>query len=176
MHVAVIGAYGSAGSAVAEELHQHVGDGVDQLTLIDDGDPGGGLCILRGCMPSKEVLSAAEHRFQGRTDERLEGRPHEINLTKTVERKDGHTGGWAAHRRDGVQALTETDGVEFIDHTAEFVDDRTLKLRDETIEPDYVVIATGSSLNVPNLPGIEDVDITTSADILDATRLPDSGW
>lgn len=175
MHVAVIGAYGSAGSAVAEELHQHVGDSVDQLTLIDDGDPGGGLCILRGCMPSKEVLSAAEHRFQGRTDERLEGRPHEINLTKTVERKDGHTGGWAAHRRDGVQALTETDGVEFIDHTAEFVDDRTLRVRNETIEPDYVVIATGSSLNVPTLPGIEDVDITTSADILDATRLPDSG-
>ncbi|ERH03230.1 MAG: pyruvate/2-oxoglutarate dehydrogenase complex, dihydrolipoamide dehydrogenase-like component [Halorubrum sp. J07HR59] len=175
MHIVVIGAYGSAGSAVAEELQSHVGGVIDQLTLVDDGDPGGGLCILEGCMPSKEVLSAAEHRFQGRTDERLEGRPQEINLTATVDRKDGHTGGWAAHRREGVHEIAETDGVEFIDETAQFLDDRTLRVGDQTIEADYVVIATGSSLNVPNLPGLTDVGFTTSADVLDATRLPDSG-
>ena len=175
MHIAIIGAYGSAGSAAAEELHQHVGDDVDQLTLIDDGEPGGGLCIRKGCMPSKELLSAAEHRFQGRTDGRLEGPAHEIDLVDTIERKDGHIDQWAAHRREGVHELTATDGVRFIDETAEFVDDHTLRVGSETIETDYVVVATGSSVNVPDVPGIGDVDITTSAAVLDATRLPDSG-
>ena len=70
-HVVVIGAYGSAGVAVAEELS----GAVDRLTLIDDGEPGGGLCILRGCMPSKDVISAGAHRFRARHDERLDGLP-----------------------------------------------------------------------------------------------------
>ncbi len=54
-HVVIIGAYGSAGAAVAGDL---VEEEDIELTLVDNGEPGGGLCILRGCMPSKEVLSA----------------------------------------------------------------------------------------------------------------------
>ena len=76
-HVAIVGAYGSAGVAAAERL----ADLPDvELTLVDDGEPGGGLCILRGCMPSKEVLSAAEHRFVVRHDDRLSGPPPAVDL------------------------------------------------------------------------------------------------
>src|SRR5699024_12622643 len=82
MHVVVIGAYGSAGVAAANDLAEY--DDVS-LTLIDDGDPGGGLCILRGCMPSKEVLSAGAHRFQARHDHRVSGVP-EVDLEKVVEK------------------------------------------------------------------------------------------
>ncbi len=54
VHVAIVGAYGSAGVAVADELLERRADLPElELTLIDDGDPGGGLCILRGCMPRK---------------------------------------------------------------------------------------------------------------------------
>ncbi len=74
VHVAVVGAYGSAGVAAADELLEREGEIEDdlELTLIDDGEPGGGLCILRGCMPSKDVLSAGQHRYQARHDDRLE--------------------------------------------------------------------------------------------------------
>lgn len=68
----MIGAYGSAGVKVASDL---AATPDMDLTLIDDGDPGGGLCILRGCMPSKEVLSTAAHRYQTRSDPRLDGHP-----------------------------------------------------------------------------------------------------
>jgi pyruvate/2-oxoglutarate dehydrogenase complex dihydrolipoamide dehydrogenase (E3) component len=171
-HVAIIGAYGSAGVAVANGL----ADVPDvELTLIDDGDPGGGLCILRGCMPSKEVISAGAHRFQGRHDHRLTGDPHDIDLDAVVETKNEHTSSFAAHRRGAVQDLAERANVEFIHDTARFVDGRTLAVGDRTIDPDYVVVATGSSVNVPDLPGIDDVEYMTSADVLDATDLPDSG-
>jgi len=172
MHVAIVGAYGSAGSAVAEDLVDV--DGVE-LTLIDDGDPGGGLCILRGCMPSKEVLSAGAHRFQARHDERLVGDLPEVDLEATVERKDEHTGNWAAHRRAAVEGWAERDDVTFHRDAATFVDDGVLAVGDREVDPDYVVIATGSSVFVPDLPGLEDVDYMTSADVLDATAFPDSG-
>jgi dihydrolipoamide dehydrogenase len=172
VHVVVVGAYGSAGAAVAQELAEE--PDVD-LTLIDDGDPGGGLCILRGCMPSKEVLSAAAHRFQARHDERLVGDHPEVDLARTVDRKDDNTLGWAGHRREGVHALADRADVEFVRDTATFVDDHTVAAGGREFDADYVVVATGSSVNVPGTPGIDDVDYMTSADVLDATELPDSG-
>jgi len=173
-HVAVVGAYGSAGVVLARELAGAPDLG---LTLIDDGDPGGGLCILRGCMPSKEVLSAGAHRFQARHDDRLDGPAPGIDLERVVARKDDHTDDWAAHRRAAVEAVADRENVEFLRETARFVDDRRLAVGDRTIDPDYVVLATGSRPNRPDLPGLEEVaDRTyTSPDVLEATTLPDSG-
>ncbi|MEA5388383.1 NAD(P)/FAD-dependent oxidoreductase [Haloarculaceae archaeon H-GB11] len=172
IHVVVIGAYGSAGAAMAGEL---VDEPDVELTLIDDGEPGGGLCILKGCMPSKEVLSAGAHRFQARHDERLDGPLPEIDLEAVVERKDDHVLSWAGHRRAAVEEYAEHNDVEFIHDTATFVDDHTVAVGDREIEADYVVVATGSVVNVPDLPGIHDVGFQTSADVLDATEFPDSG-
>jgi dihydrolipoamide dehydrogenase len=171
-HVAIIGAYGSAGVAVADRLVD--AREIDRLTLVDDGDPGGGLCILRGCMPSKEVLSAGAHRYQARHDHRIEGVP-EVDLEAVVETKDEHVSSFAEHRRAAVDMLAEHDHVDFHRETARFVDDGVLSVGGETVDPDYVVVATGSTVNVPNTPGIEDVDYVTSADVLDATEFPDSG-
>ena len=175
MHVMVIGAYGSAGSAVAEGLVEHVGETVDRLTLVDDGEPGGGLCILNGCMPSKEVLSAAAHRFQMRADDRLVGEPPAIDLQQVVDRKNEHINSFAAHHRKSIHGMAEREGVEFIHATARFVDDRIIEVDGQQYEPDYIVVATGSSPNIPDLPGIEEVEYRTSKDVLDATELPDSG-
>ncbi|WP_255168918.1 dihydrolipoyl dehydrogenase family protein [Natrononativus amylolyticus] len=174
LHVAIVGAYGSAGVAVADELLERAGDDV-RLTLIDDGEPGGGLCILRGCMPSKDVLSAAEHRYQARHDDRLAGEVPALDLETVIERKNEHVSAFADHRRSHVHGLDDRENVEFLHETARFVDDRTLAVGDRTIEPDYVVIATGSTVNVPDLPGIGEVEFATSADVLEATELPESG-
>ncbi|NHX39213.1 MULTISPECIES: NAD(P)/FAD-dependent oxidoreductase [Haloarcula] len=171
-HVVIIGAYGSAGAAVAGDLVE--ADDIE-LTLIDNGEPGGGLCILRGCMPSKEVLSAGAHRFQARHDERLVGDVPEVDLEAVVERKDDHVLDWAGHRRDSVHEMAERDDVTFIHDTATFVDEHTVRAGGEEHEADYVVIATGSSVNVPETPGIDEVDFMTSDQVLDATEFPDSG-
>jgi dihydrolipoamide dehydrogenase len=177
MHVALIGAYGSAGTAVAGRLVEHLGEEVTRLTLVDDGDPGGGLCILRGCMPSKEVISAAGHRYQARHDDRLVGATPEMDLQRVVETKDGHVENFARHRRAAVHDMAEREGCEFRHERATFVDDHTLRLHPsgDELDADYVVVATGSVVNVPDLPGMASVDPLTSADVLDATDLPDSG-
>ncbi|RDI71393.1 dihydrolipoyl dehydrogenase family protein [Halopelagius longus] len=173
-HVLVVGAYGSAGVAAAEGLLDAVGEDIDRLTLADDGEPGGGLCILRGCMPSKEVLSAAAHRYEARHDDRLVGDPPEMDLERIVERKDEHVSDFAAHRRGAVHEMADRPGVEFRHERAEFVGERTLRVGDDRIEADYVVVATGSEPVVPDIPGMDEVEYYGSADTLDATELPDS--
>ena len=169
-HVAVVGAYGSAGVAAAERLRAE--EGVE-LTLIDDGEPGG-LCILRGCMPSKEVLSAGAHRFGVTHDHRLEGDPT-VDLEAVVETKDEHVQAFAEHRGAAVEALAEESGVRLLEGQASFADEETLVVDGERIPADYIVIATGSTVNVPATPGIETVEYMTSRELLDATSLPDTG-
>jgi len=171
-HVVVLGAYGSAGVAAAETLAD--APAIDRVTLLDDGDPGGGLCILRGCMPSKEVLSAAAHAYQARNDHRLAADPS-VDLEAVVATKDDHVTDFAAHRREAVHELATRPGVEFVHATARFVDDHTVVADGTEYAADYVVIATGSTLNVPDLPGIDTVDWMDSAAVLDATAFPDSG-
>ncbi|MFB6220143.1 MAG: NAD(P)/FAD-dependent oxidoreductase [Halolamina sp.] len=187
MHVVIIGAYGSAGVAVADHLVEHVGAEIDRLTLVDNGDPGGGLCILRGCMPSKEVISAAAHRYQARSDHRLDGPAHELDLDAVVSTKDQHTGNFARHRRSHVHDLAETDGVEFVEGTARFASDTVIELYERVAEPeppqepsrtiraDYTAVCTGSVVDVPDIDGIDEVGYQDSADLLDATQLPESG-
>jgi dihydrolipoamide dehydrogenase len=172
MKVAIIGAYGSAGVAVAEDL---LGVEDVELYLFDDGEPGGGLCILRGCMPSKEVLSAAAHRYQARTDERLEGSPHGLDLDTVVEKKDEHVLGFAEHRREAVHEMAERDDVEFVRGTARVLDDSTVRAGGKDYDLDRIVVATGSSVNVPDLPGMDEVEYMTSADVLDSRSFGDTG-
>ncbi|GGL38647.1 pyridine nucleotide-disulfide oxidoreductase [Halarchaeum grantii] len=170
-HVVVLGAYGSAGAAAASELAE-----MDvRLTLVDDGDPGGGLCILRGCMPSKAVLSATAHRYQARHDPRLDGAAPEVNLERTVAHKDDHVLDWAASRRESIHGLAEREHVEFVHDTGHLVDAHTVRVGGRDLDADYVVVATGSSLNVPDVPGLDAADWMGSADVLDATEFPDSG-
>ena len=52
--IAIIGG-GSAGYAAARTAHEAGAN----VAVIDQG-PWGGLCILRGCMPSKAILRSAE--------------------------------------------------------------------------------------------------------------------
>jgi dihydrolipoamide dehydrogenase len=171
MHVAIIGAYGSAGVAAAQVLadREEV-----ELTLIDGGDPGGGLCILRGCMPSKEVYSAGAHRFQARHDDRLSGTPA-VDLETVIDRKNDHIEDFAAHRRAAVHDLADREGVEFIGERARLGENRQVAVGEREIDADYVLVATGSKPNVPDLPELEAVPYATSDEVLDATDFGESG-
>jgi dihydrolipoamide dehydrogenase len=155
-------------------------------------------------MPSKEVLSAAAHRFQARHDDRLVGDAPALDLDRVVDRKDDHVATFAAHRRHAVHDLAGRDGVEFLHGTARFLDAAgdghavavdlagrdggdaaadggaatdaaAAAAADRVLDADAVVVATGSTPNVPSLPGLDAVDYHTSADVLNARTLPDSG-
>jgi dihydrolipoamide dehydrogenase len=173
MHIAVIGSYGSAGVASANHILENSQNEVDKVTLIDGGEPGG-LCILRGCMPSKAVLSSAEHVHSANVDPRIRGEV-QVDTPKTVEHKDNYIESFAEHRGDSVKEISRNDSFELIESKAGFLNEDTIELSNgDTIEPDYTILATGSSLNIPDINGINSVDYLKSSDILNAKELPDS--
>lgn len=165
--VAVIGGgsggYAAARSAVAAGLKTVVIDGAEQL---------GGLCILRGCMPTKALLYAAEVMHLASHPDTW-GIRSEVNFDfgKVMARKDAMIKDFADYR---AQQLT-SGKFKLIRAMARFADARTLELSSgQKLTARNFVIGTGSRIAPSPLPQLNDVGFLTSDTALELEKLPRS--
>lgn len=169
---AVIGG-GSAGYAAARTAAEK---GL-KTVVIEGGREVGGLCILRGCMPSKTLIESANRymtlrhaREFGLSAEKIAFHAEEI-----IARKRRLIGEFADYRREQL----ERGDFTFIRGWAVFENAETLSISlceggEERVTARYSLVATGSSINVPPVPGLQEADALTSDDVLDMTNLPES--
>jgi pyruvate/2-oxoglutarate dehydrogenase complex dihydrolipoamide dehydrogenase (E3) component len=166
--VAVIGG-GSAGYAAASTASAA---GL-RTVVIDGGAEVGGLCILRGCMPTKSLLYAAEAmHFAGKlqTWGILAGNVG-FDFGHVMARKNAFIEDLATSRREELTAGT----FKFLRGRARFVDPHTVELEGHgPLTSASFVITTGSSVAPPPVPGFDEAGYLTSDDALEMTRLPES--
>lgn len=166
--VAVIGG-GSAGYAAARRC----AEGGLRTALIEGGDQLGGLCILRGCMPSKALLYAAEvrHLLQYAALWGLKPAAVAFDWAAVMARKDGVIKEFADYRAHQL-----TGGpFEFIRARARFVDAHTVALGGgRSLRARFFILCTGSVVGRPPLPQLANVGYLTSDDALSLKRLPQS--
>ncbi len=164
--IAIIGG-GSAGYAAARTAHAAGAN----VAVIDQG-PWGGLCILRGCMPSKAILRSAEIASHlGRAAE-FGLAPVEVraDLAAIVERKARLVAGFAAYRREQL-----SDGrFTLCEARARFLSPQTLQAGDDVIKAGHFIIATGSTPHRVSIPGLDHGGYLTSDEALDMCQQPDS--
>lgn len=152
-----------------------------RVTMVERGTVGG-TCVNVGCVPSKTLIRAAEIRHLA-GHHPFDGLPSgngaadlETDLEALVTQKDQLVARLRrAKYRDVLASYPDT---EYVEGEARFTEARTIEVAlagggDRRIEPDRVLLATGSSPWVPPVPGLEDVDYWTSADALAAEELPD---
>lgn len=166
-HDIVIIGGGSGGYAAARTAHEAGAD----VAVIDHG-PLGGLCILRGCMPSKAILRSAEimeHMRRG-PEFGLKDISPQADLAAIIERKDRLIDEFASYRveqlRDGRFTLYE--------ERATFLSPSQVQVGDEVLEADYFVIATGSSIRHLPIPGLDQVGYISSDEALELREQPKS--
>lgn len=161
---------GSGGYAAARTA---VGLGLKKVAVIEGGRKVGGLCILRGCMPTKALLYAAEVLHLARQAQ-VWGLniPHVgYDFAKVMGRKNAVVGEFAAYRREQLQ----TGGFDFIREQARFVDPHRIRLASgREVTAAHFVVSTGSVVRRPWLPGLEEAGYLTSDDALDLSRAPKS--
>ena len=123
------------------------------VTLVDIGNKPGGVCLHRGCIPSKALLHIA----------------HLINETKEAKSWGIHFGDpkidlesvrkWKNQIIDkmanGLTQLSKQRNIKFISGKGVFKDSNTLKVEGTEFPFDHCIIATGSSptqpfANIPN--------------------------
>ncbi|MEW6749900.1 MAG: dihydrolipoyl dehydrogenase [Candidatus Latescibacterota bacterium] len=166
-HAVVVLGAGSAGYAAASAAHRYGAD----VGVVDHG-PLGGVCILRGCMPSKILLRSGElMQLMRRTAEfgLLPVEPR-ADLAAIINRKERLVRDFARHRitslRDGRFRLYEETGV--------FLSPHELRVGSEVLEAERFIIATGSVPRHVPIPGLDDVRYITSDEALDLRQQPAS--
>jgi pyruvate/2-oxoglutarate dehydrogenase complex dihydrolipoamide dehydrogenase (E3) component len=166
--LAVIG--GGSGGYAAARAATHAGL---KTAVIEGGKELGGLCILRGCMPTKALLHVAEVLHHSRHSSRLGLRPHQIGFAfpQIMARKDRLIREFAEYR---LNQLTEGP-FQFIRAQARFIDPHTVALSSGgTLTADHFVISTGSLVAPAPLPELSEIRYLTSDDVLSLSQLPKS--
>jgi pyruvate/2-oxoglutarate dehydrogenase complex dihydrolipoamide dehydrogenase (E3) component len=161
----VVGA-GSGGYAAARTAHDV---GCD-VALVDKG-PLGGLCILRGCMPSKALLASSDALADAREAHALGiavGEPA-IDVPFIAARKRELVREFAEFRIEGIKEFPLYLGA------ARFLSPTQLAVgTDVVLEADKFVIATGSVVTPSVVPGLAEVSFVDSDAVLELERIPKS--
>jgi pyruvate/2-oxoglutarate dehydrogenase complex dihydrolipoamide dehydrogenase (E3) component len=160
---------GSAGFNAAQTA---VGLG-RRVAVVDGARDLGGLCILRGCMPSKTLIYSAEvlHRAQQGAKFGLKIPSATADPRALHARKVRIIGEFAESRLHQL----EHGGFDLIRSRARFLDAHTLGLDDgRKLRGRHILIATGSRVSVPPVPGLREAKAWTSDDVLDLDYLPRS--
>ena len=164
------GSAGYAGAATAAGLGLKV-------AVIEGGTEVGGLCILRGCMPSKTLLESGHRAEAIRAAGEFGLRAEYLGADGAAirARKRRLIGEFADYRRGQL----ESGRFEFIRGAASFTDAHhvEVRLRDgglRVLEGGAFLIATGSVITTPEIPGLAEAGFLTSDHVLDADRIPES--
>jgi pyruvate/2-oxoglutarate dehydrogenase complex dihydrolipoamide dehydrogenase (E3) component len=144
-----------------------------RTAVVDGARDLGGLCILRGCMPSKTLLYMAEvlHLAQKGKMFGLKISSARADMKAIHARKKKIIADFASYR---VDALT-SGKFDLIRAHARFLDPQTVELSNgKKIRAKHILIGTGSKVSVPPVPGLAETPFWTSDDVLDLDFIPKS--
>lgn len=136
-----------------------------KTTLIDGADNPGGVCLYRGCIPSKALLHAAKI-----INDSVEAKQIGIDFSKPrldINKLRKWKDDVVRKLTSGLGQLSKQRKVEYIKGTAKFLDAETIEVASNNVASKYnfenIIIATGSYPAM--IPGIDGV----SKNILDST-------
>ena len=150
-------------------------------TIVVEGDKAGGTCLIRGCIPSKAIIHAAE-RFESLRQHSADGGhmglsvkgEAEVDMVGLVSWKDSIV----ERLNKGVEGLLKAAGADLIKGWASFEGPKSCIVDTSAgsvkIEAENVIIATGSShIDLPFMPCDEEF-VISSTGALDLEALPKS--
>ncbi|MGB9131608.1 MAG: dihydrolipoyl dehydrogenase [Methanosarcina sp.] len=143
-----------------------------KIAVIDKDEPGG-ICLTRGCIPSKLLLYPAELIRQLETASlfgiNLEIKNIDFRMIMEKMRKK---------IREDIdmirEGLTENSYLDYYPETAEFISPYTLKAGEKTLSSKMIFLCTGSRPAIPNIKGLEEAGYLTSDTVLELNECPQS--
>lgn len=160
--------YNAAATAARLGLRTVVVDGAEEL---------GGLCILRGCMPSKTLIESANRHlaFRHAAEFGLHVGEYGFSAPEIQRRKRRLVAEFADYRRKQL----ENGSFDFVHGRGAFVDEHTLKVTQgdgsrRTLRSRTFLVATGSKIHEIDLPGLQETGYLSSDAVLEMEAVPKS--
>ena len=155
---------GSGGVAASRRAALH-----GARVAIVEGSRVGGTCVIRGCVPKKLLMYAAQFG-----DALREARGYGWD----VPAPHFDMARWAAakaaeiDRLEGIyRQMLQGSGVTLIEGWARIVGPQRVQIGERTVTAERILVATGGAIVRDSIPGIE--LCPTSDDLLDLTALPE---
>lgn len=143
-----------------------------KVAVIDKDEPGG-ICLTRGCIPSKILLYPAElvRTIETAATFGIRVNMKGVDFGKVMSRMRN----LIDHDINQIrQGLSESPNIDYYHAPAEFVGEYTLKVDGEVIMSRMIILGTGSKPIIPPINGLEEVGYHTSDTILYEKKLPPS--
>ena len=147
-----------------------------KVILVEREKVLGGVCLNRGCIPSKALLYAAHTMTAARESAHRGitfGQPS-IDVKKLREWKDSIL----ARLSGGVAQLAKVRGVQVMHGRGYFEDSRTLRVEtdqgQQLINFDQAILAVGSKSTMPKAFDLGNPRIMTSREALEVEEIPES--
>jgi mercuric reductase len=159
------GAGGSAAATIAARAGKRVA--VVEAETFGGESPNWGDIPIKALLHAAQLYDEAKHgtRFGLRTSMVGYNYPS-LHAWKELAIKRTGAGG---NRR-----YYENEGISAYSGTAHFLSPNEISVNRRHISAEYFLIATGSHIEVPNIPGLEDAGYQTPRTLLQATRPPKS--
>ena len=160
---------GSATIVLGAMMEQNQGK---KFAIVDKDVPGG-ICLTRGCIPSKLLLYPADvvAMIQEANELGIQAEIQKVDFPKIMGRMRGIIDADINEIRKG---FSSTPGLDYYPTTAEFVSPYTLKAGSETITSKKILLGIGSRAVIPKVEGLEHAGYLTSDSLLHLKKLPES--
>jgi len=167
--VVIIG--GGPGGYVSAIKAAHLG----LKAVLIEKDKLGGVCLNRGCIPTKALVSTAEilNHIQRAEEFGIQVKDYSIDFPAIMKRKEIIT----QRLSSGVGQLMKANQIRVARGEGQIIEPGKVEVTDtagekEVIKTKNIIIATGSSVMRLPIPGIDSEGVITSDEALSLSELP----
>ena len=149
------GGYSAAFKAAEEGLN----------VVMFEKDKLGGTCLNRGCVPTKALLHSAELYSTLKNSEKYGIGACEVSyqMSAIVQRKNEIV----EKLRNDLQKAVKANKVTLVEGCGQLAGEHRVICNGEEYEADNIIIATGSKVAIPPIPGIDSSKVVTSNELLE---------
>jgi pyruvate/2-oxoglutarate dehydrogenase complex dihydrolipoamide dehydrogenase (E3) component len=141
----------------------------DKKVVLFERDALGGSCVNYGCTPSKAFLAAAHAAGRARQAAKLGIHAQvEVDFSAVMERVRGIRDQF----NGGSKRRLKSAGVEVVCAEATFTGERTVSGGGMTVQAPIIVINTGTSSTIPDIPGLAGTPYLTNRNFFDLQQIP----
>jgi len=145
-----------------------------RIAIIDKDEPGG-ICLTRGCIPSKIMVYPAElvRTIEGARELGIDVEIKKVSFERIMKRMRSLIDKDINSIREG---LSSSENIDYYHSTAEFVSPYVLSVNGTSIKGKMIFLTTGSKAIVPPIKGLDRVSYHTSDSVIrmEMKKLPRS--
>ncbi|RKY92960.1 MAG: mercury(II) reductase, partial [Ignavibacteriae bacterium] len=164
----IIGGGSAAFSAAikASELEKKV-------LMINDGLPIGGTCVNVGCVPSKTLIRTAEalHHANHPNFSGIKPGENKIDFKEVIKQKSELVEN--LRQKKYIDVISDDPNVTVLKGRAKLTGKNSVEVNGETKTADTILIATGSSTFIPDIPGLKDSGYYVNDTLYELEELPE---